>query len=279
MIRAHDLDLALLRASVGTAAESDRELEAFSWTMPEGPLRPLTKPTPSDGSIRSLFTPALLGTPIHLTASVNWPLDLFMTPPAVTAYSDMHAYLFALRDTHMRVQKCWSALSGAQRRRRQYTGIDEGGAGSERDERTHLARLAWGTVRAMLFFLDQLISHFMTDIISMQTKRLVEQLRAAAPSTRPPSRSASPQGYLDFLTLRQMHARHLSFLRQGLLIADKDSAVVIRDILDTCKTFSGLVEKWGGDVLPELLMADDNAMAERKAAVEDISEVGTVWRR
>lgn len=174
--------------------------------MPEGPIRPLAKPTPDDGSVRSMFTTALLGTPISLTAGVSWPLDLFMTPPAVAAYSDMHAYLFALRDTHMQVLRCWSALSGAQRRRRQYTGIDEGGAGVEREQRTNLARLAWGTVRAMLFFLDQLISHFMTDIIGVQHKRLLERLSNTTQrqSGRPPSaRSSSPHAtYLDFLTLR-----------------------------------------------------------------------------
>lgn len=308
VIRAHDLDLAMLRASLGTAAEADRALEHLSWSMPAGPLRPLSRPAEDDGTIRGLFSPALLGTPISLTAEVKWPLDLFMTPPAVQAYGDMHAYLYAIRDTHLRVLECWSALSGAQRRRRQYTGVDEGGAGEERDERVKLARQAWGTVRAMLFFLDQVLGHFMTDIVGVQHKRLLEQIRPHVPSSQPQharrfstARAGTPtpgtprqprprpstpglgtpglapgaaeKGYLDFLTLRQMHARHLAFLREGLFIAERESAQLIRDILDTCKRFAGLVERWGGDVLPELLLDDSNdQVSERARAVSEISD-------
>lgn len=308
VIRAHDLDLAMLRASLGTAAEADRALEHLSWSMPAGPLRPLSRPAEDDGTIRGLFSPALLGTPISLSAEVKWPLDLFMTPPAVQAYGDMHAYLYAIRDAHMRVLECWSALSGAQRRRRQYTGIDEGGAGAERDERVRLARQAWGTVRAMLFFLDQLLGHFMTDIVGVQHKRLLEQIRPHVPAPAPvhararglsnvrastptpgtprnprprpstpglgtPGLAPDAPAYLDFLTLRQMHARHLAFLREGLFIAERDSAQLIRDILDTCKRFAGLVERWGGDVLPELLLDDSNdRVSERARAVAEISD-------
>jgi len=77
---------------------------------------------------------------------------------------------------------------------------------------------------------------------------------------------------------RQMHARHLSFVREGLLIADLDLAIIIRDILDTCKRFTGLVDRWGGDVLPELL--DDqvgNLVKERAAAVHEISAVSRLF--
>lgn len=73
--------------------------------------------------------------------------------------------------------------------------------------------------------------------------------------------------------IRQMHARHLAFLREGLLIADRDTAVLVKDILDTCKRFAGLVDRWGGDVLPELLSDDDSAVEERTRVVDEISEV------
>lgn len=74
-----------------------------------------------------------------------------------------------------------------------------------------------------------------------------------------------------------MHSRHLTFLREGLLIAERESAVLIRDILDTCKRFAGLVERWGGDVLPEMLIEEEDEAgaltAERTKAVEEIHEV------
>ncbi len=74
-----------------------------------------------------------------------------------------------------------------------------------------------------------------------------------------------------------MHSRHLSFLREGLLLADRGISVIIREILDTCKRFTGLVERWGGDLLPELLpeKPSGDLVRERKAAVREIAEVST----
>jgi gamma-tubulin complex component 4 len=80
------------------------------------------------------------------------------------------------------------------------------------------------------------------------------------------------------LTDRQMHTRHLAFLREGLLIADTSTAVLIRDILDTCRRFTSTVERWGGDVLPELLMEGASGeqigelIEEREKAVLETSE-------
>jgi hypothetical protein len=197
VIRPHDLDLALLRASVGTDVERDKGLEALHWAMPLGPLKPSSLVSPQKSEdVRGLFSPALLGAPIHLTATVSWPLNLFMTPPALTAYGEMHAYLLALRDAHSRVLDVWTALSHAQRRRRVYTGTHEGGADAEEQaRRSALARSSWGLVRGMLFILDQLLGHFMADIVGTQHRRLLDSLGDGGA----PGRGA---GYLDFLTLR-----------------------------------------------------------------------------
>jgi gamma-tubulin complex component 4 len=75
-----------------------------------------------------------------------------------------------------------------------------------------------------------------------------------------------------------MHTRHLSFLREGLLIADTSTAVLTRDILDVCRRFAATIDRWGGDVLPELLMEGASGeevgemMEEREKAVSDVSE-------
>ena len=76
-----------------------------------------------------------------------------------------------------------------------------------------------------------------------------------------------------------MHARHLSFLREGLLLSDRGLTVILRDILETCKRFTGLVERWGGDVLPDLLVEGGSGeqigdmVKERAAAVREVIEV------
>ena len=79
--------------------------------------------------------------------------------------------------------------------------------------------------------------------------------------------------------IRSMHTRYLSFLQRGLLLSDRSIAVVIRDIMDLCVRFTGLVERWGGDVLPELLLEGASGegvgqlLAERSREVSDINEV------
>jgi hypothetical protein len=79
-----------------------------------------------------------------------------------------------------------------------------------------------------------------------------------------------------------MHARHLSFLREGLLISDGQTAGLVRDILDVCKRLTGSVVRWGGDVLPELLVEGaageevGEMVAHRAKLVEEINEVSTL---
>ena len=73
-------------------------------------------------------------------------------------------------------------------------------------------------------------------------------------------------------TFRQIHSRHLALIRESLLLSDQATAAVIRDIMVICRRFTGLVERWGGDVLPELLGEDE--IGEREMAVNEIAEVG-----
>ncbi|WVQ96101.1 hypothetical protein IAU59_003203 [Kwoniella sp. CBS 9459] len=385
VIREQDLDLALLRASVGTSAELDRTLDGLRFRLERGPLRALLPATVNsntrsvgkvegrdghsgDNEFRRLFSSSLLGTPLELTMAITWPLDLFLSPAALSSYADIHSYLLAFRDTQIRVQDCWTTLTASQRQRRKWTGTNEGGlVGRERDDRKQLARNAWGTVRIMGWWLDQMIGHFMDDIIDVQHRRLLEQLelvdvdsglsrsgkdhlgggsvrgslrgsvrergnrtgtstpipsgvREGKPGTHglsvvdgrphsplsethtwgegggtlrsnkaPPTPTKMTANYLDFLTLRQIHSRHLSFVREGLLIADISLATIIRDILDICKRFTGLVlDRWGGDVLPHLLDEGSGSgdhgggeegkveigalVEEREAALSDINE-------
>ncbi|ORX37895.1 Spc98 family-domain-containing protein [Kockovaella imperatae] len=336
VIREQDLRHALLKASVGTSAENDKALDNVRFRLERGPIRPLlTHLSPvkmrkvdanrkdpdsqklydDEDSTNDLFSSFLLGSPLTLEASISWPLDLFMTPKARETYTDIHSYLFALRDAHLRISDCWKSLSAAQRRRRKWTSTTEGGTRSEVRARLELARAAWGTVRIMLFFLDQLIGHFMTDIIEVQHQHLLDELESMTNGHQSMSRAVSTRGsmrasrsvrsisgsiagstidhdtvwnkktltqgntteHLDFITLRAMHSRHLFFLRQGLLLADRSIAVVTRDILEICIRFTGLVERWEGDVVPELLLEGSDGeqvgqlVAERSEAIAEVN--------
>jgi len=184
IIRDTDLHHAWLRASVGTSAEHDKTLDSFRLKLDEGPLRTIpagrsSRPRPSTGtttpnsssSSSALFSSIALGAPISLHPTISWPLDLFLTPPARESYVEIHSFLFALRVTHQRCLGCWKNLTC----RRQPQDRSRRSAGAK-----ELQRTVWSTLKLMLFFLEELLSHYMLDIIEVQHRALLEQLDPAS---------------------------------------------------------------------------------------------------
>jgi gamma-tubulin complex component 4 len=287
MIREQDLQLALLRASLGTSAQHDPSLGNLRCTLPSGPLHPLlpsftqTGLSRSRASVQSLaleeqatFDDLLLGTPMRMTYAVQWPLDLFLQPADLRAYGALFAYVAALRRTHVRVHACWAALSNAQRARRRWTGLGEGGTAEDARTRHALLRCGWGVVRQMGFFLDALLEYVMVDVVDAEFRRLKARLarpqpaesaasrRASVSSALPPRAEPKP-AYLDFTTLRAIHATYLDRLLIGSLLANPTLTALIRPILETCEQLVAQVERWGGDVLPALLFEGSAQDAER----------------
>lgn len=326
MIREQDLNLALLRASLGTTAQHDPSLAHLRFSLPSGPLRPLlpslataayaqpispSRSTTSPGSPDlHLFTSNLLGTPLTLTYSVTWPLDLLLHPADLSAYAALFAYLSALRKTHTRVHGCWSSLSNAQRARRRWTGLGEGGTVEDLEVRHRLLRCGWGIVRDMQWFLDTLLGYIMMDVVDVEFGKFKELLNqrkpagvdsAVAKSPRPIPQSADhssvPQhepklstqsnptytsNPLDFTTLRAIHTTYLDRLLTGCLLTNSALTSTLRPILDVCERFVAQIERWGGDVLPALLFegslkgGDEKVGAmvkERWGVVAEINEV------
>ncbi|KAH9897847.1 gamma-tubulin ring complex protein [Cubamyces lactineus] len=320
MIREQDLHLALLRASLGTTAQQDPSLAHLHFRMPSGPIRPLLPSlagAPAKDLSTSLSQPAeptsfddlLLGTPLMLTYSVTWPLDLFLHASDLQTYAMLFSYLSALRKTHTRIHACWTALSNAQRARRRWTGLGEGGTAEDLKARQELLRCGWGVVREMNWFLDTLLGYVMTDVVDVEFRKMkglllgrpaggiarqmtgsgsAQESVGAVPlaasksgSTIHPSQSTSVPP-LDFTTLRGIHTTYLERLLTGSLLSNPALTNIIRMILEVCERFAAQVERWGGDVLPALLFEGSLAaagaqkvgdmVAERYAIVGEIDE-------
>ncbi|KAI1793171.1 gamma-tubulin ring complex protein [Ganoderma leucocontextum] len=313
MIREQDLHLALLRASLGTTAQQDPSLAHLHFRLPTGPIRPLL-PSLAGGakdlstSLSSPTEPAsfddlLLGTPLILTYSVSWPLDLFLHASDLQLYAALFSYLSALRKTHTRIHTCWTALSNAQRARRRWTGLGEGGTAEDLDVRKELLRCGWGVVREMNWFLDTLLGYIMTDVVDVEFRRLKSllsgrptdgigrQMAGSAssgavagagdsvgavtlgaskygstihPSLSTGSNLSSGAPPLDFTTLRSIHSTYLERLLTGSLLANAALTNIIRMILEVCERFAAQVERWGGDVLPALLFEGSIAAGGNK---------------
>lgn len=317
MIKEQDLRLALLRASLGTTAQHDPSLSHLGFQLPSGPLRPLLPSLGVGPSMRDIsasltnppehtsFDDLLLGTPLILNYSVTWPLDLFLHASDLQIYAALFAYLSALRNTHTRIHTCWTALSNAQRARRRWTGLGEGGTAEDLEVRKELLRYGWGIVREMSWFLDTLLGYVMTDVIDVEFRRLKAQLAersnathrqtqshgdlasvaSASATTFPASHStssATATSHLDFTTLRMMHATYLERLITGCLLSNPTLTSIIRSILEVCERFVAQVERWGGDILPALLFEGSlggggdrvgELVEERRKIVAEVNDV------
>lgn len=204
VIRDTDLHLAWLRSSLGTSAEHDKSLDNFRLRLDHGSLRPLpSRSTQSKTTgIKSLFSSFVLGAAITLHPNVTWPLDLFISPQARETYSEIHAYLFSLRYVHQRLLSSWRGLTGTRSSK------------SRTKEERSLEGDVWATMKLSLFWLDELLSHFMTDIIDIQHRALLSQLEGPEyePTVR---RSGSIATSLRGSRLQKSQSReHLS--AQGL---------------------------------------------------------------
>ncbi|KAF8140564.1 Spc98 family-domain-containing protein [Boletus edulis] len=264
MIKEQDLNLALLRASLGTTAQHDPSLLHLKFQMPSGPIRPLL-PSLSDkvlssstatnpGEITS-FDDLLLGTTLVLTYNVTWPLDLFLHPSDLQVYSALFNYLSSLRKTHTRIHTA----------RRRWTGLGDGGTTEDLEARKQLLRCGWGVVRDMGWFLDSLSGYIMVDVVDVEFRRFRELLNKPQRARSESVGKASPRGggidtgtnadrtYLDFTTLRNLHTTYLERLVTGCLLSHPTLTAIIRPIFEVCERFVAQVERWGGDVLPALL--------------------------
>jgi gamma-tubulin complex component 4 len=299
MIREQDLNLTILRASLGTTAQHDPYLSRLRFMLPGGPVRPLLPSLTSDGPpsatspttplTASVFDTLLVGTTMTLSYNLTWPLDLFLDKTDLSIYSSIFSFLSALRKTHTRVHTCWTSLSNAQRARRRWTGFGEGGTVEDLDVRAKMLRCGWGVVRNMSWFLDTLLGYVMTDVVDTEFRKLKESLgkhREGLQSTTTISKSSAQQAtssHLDFTTLRTIHTNYLGRLVDGCLLSNYSFTSIMRQILDVCERFVAVVERWGGDVLPALLFEGSimnegeqevGAMVkERWALVAEIDEV------
>ena len=295
-IREQDLHLALLRASMGTSAQHDPLLSRLWFSLPAGPLNPLL-PTLSQSITCAEFTAfddLLLGTPLVLNYTVSWPLDLFLHPQDLHVYGVLFGYLSALRKTHTRIHTCWTSLSNSQRARRRWTGLGEGGTNEDLESRKELLRCGWGLVRELNWFLDSLLAYTMVDVIDVEWRRLKMFLAGTDPEaqnigchrsrigTAEPAAGSGTSHHLDFTTLRTIHHDYLERIIVGTLLSNQPLTATIRSLLQLCDQFVAQVERWGGDVLPELLIEGSinnsehervgDMVRERLAAVARINQ-------
>ncbi|KAI4233922.1 MAG: hypothetical protein LQ352_008210 [Teloschistes flavicans] len=137
-----------------------------------------------------VFQDLLLPTSTLLTLRIQSPLDLFLTPADVATYSRIHAYLLALRRSHLHLSKLFtlSTMRRDPKPRRVGTPSDLHqtlrGRGAERARRT---RSVWATVRSSAFLLATIGAYFQVEVIQSSWDEFHEWLDPSIPRTSRPS--------------------------------------------------------------------------------------------
>jgi gamma-tubulin complex component 4 len=257
--------------------------------------------------VETAFNDIVLGTALNMLYEVEWPLDMFLQPTDLQIYGTLFAFLSSLRKTHTRVHTSWTTLSNAQRARRRWTGLGEGGTTEDLAARQALLRCGWGLVREMNWFLDNLLSYVMIDVIDSEFRRLTKLLNPSRESkvqnpegtggqTAEPSSPKTPVTSehaelgtepiatpdLDFTTLQNIHSTYLERLLTGCLLTNPMLPATLRPIFELCEQLVAQIERWGGDVLPALLSEGSmtggtdgvgKMVKERWFVVSEINEV------
>ena len=275
---------------MGTTAQHDPLLSRLRFSLPSGPARPLL-PALSHSTSDAEFTTfddLLLGTPLVLNYAVSWPLDLFLHPQDLQVYGALFGYLSALRKTHNQIHTSWTSLSNSQRARRRWTGLGEGGTVEDLESRRELLRCGWGLVRELNWFLDSLLAYTMVDVIDVEWRRLKLLLAGTDPEvqnsvghrmgagTAGSGTGSASSHHLDFTTLRTIHHDYLERIIVGTLLSNQPLTAIIRSLLQLCDQFVAQIERWGGDVLPELLIEGSINNAENERVGDMVRERRTV---
>jgi hypothetical protein len=117
----------------------------------------------------------------------------------------------------------------------------------------------------------------MVDVIDVEWRRLKLLLAGKDPEvqnsgghrsrigTIGPAAGHNSSHHLDFTTLRTIHHDYLERIIVGTLLSNQPLTAIIRTLLQLCDQFVSQIGRWGGDVLPELLIEGsiNNAENER----------------
>ena len=161
-----DLDLAreLIRLSIRFIESAAPAKGPYSPTHHE--IRPQ--------SLRTSFDDLLLPASTALTTQIPSPLDLFLTPSDVSAYSDIHAYLLSIRRGHLHLSGLWklTRLRRSHLSPRPPTKMNQPDAFTEathgrtrENARALLMRRLWATIGSAVFFLAEIGEYFQGEAV------------------------------------------------------------------------------------------------------------------
>lgn len=219
------------------------------------------------------FNSLLLSVPTTLTMQVQSPLDLFLAPFDIDAYSTINAYLLSVRRAHLRLTDLWKIASLRRHHPAPPAPHLNGGTVVGRaiqkqlrnrsTARAQALRSVWATSSAALFLLGEVETYFHGQIVKETWDGLQEWLRGSSSTSRPstassieenedvwtaaaippqakPATKSSPPSH-DPQTLADAHRRYLRSLTTNLLLNEPTFTASLYQLLQQIDHLVALV--------------------------------------
>lgn len=211
------------------------------------------------------FNDFLLPTPTSLSLRVLSPLDLFLSPSIVEAYSHIHSYLLAIRRGHLHLSKLF-LLSNLRRdhpspRARSQTNKSKILVlmRERANRRSKAMRSIWASIGSATFLLTEIGEYFQGHVITSSSQKFhawLDNFTPKGPTSSPgkPPRSAeSDEGRRkpsennsaphDPESLSQAHHQYLSFLIHSLFLHHAPFTHSLRVLLLAISHLAALLQR------------------------------------
>ncbi|KAI9665543.1 MAG: hypothetical protein M1831_001686 [Alyxoria varia] len=241
------------------------------------------------------FNSFLLSTPTTLTLPLKPPLDLFLNPHEITAYSTISNYLLSIRRSHMHLTDLWResslrrgsstimcsssyATHSAQRSRQRAA------------QREKSMRSTWTTAFSAVFLLTELGEYLTREVVTPSWESFNSWVyggrvgegggggssrssngggsavaqTGAGTNTHTANRTTKAAKITDPTLLTKTHTLYLSTLLQTLHLHNTQYTSALRTLLQRIDTFCALVTRLQG-VWRNLDLADEGVMDEGNA--------------
>lgn len=253
-----------------------RELFRLSLKSGESALPKITAPQAGRKTFRlspTNFNDFLLPTPTSLSLRVLSPLDLFLSPLSIEAYSHIHAYLLAIRRGHLHLSQLF-LLSNLRRDhpspRALYQADKSKTLGRMRERasrRSKAMRPIWASIGSATFLLTELGEYLQGHVIKSSWKEFhawLDTSTSIGPISSPgkaprPAESGeqrwNPSGNIpaphDPETLSQAHHQYISSLLQSLFLNHAPFTQSLRVFLLAISHLAALLQRLS--ILQEML--------------------------
>lgn len=251
------------------------------------------------------FDDMLLPSSTLLSLRISSPLDLFLGPSDVTLYSNIHAYLLAIRRAHLHLSRLFQLSTLRRVHPAPKAGVHRHTNHHHKEDsaqRTKSLRPVWATVSSAAFLFSELADYFQGEVVQSSWSTFhtwllpplspIEQhnpaekvpaaqsLSASSRGSQNPSQPASSRqtnkaidrasSLHDPETLAKAHQAYLESIRQSILLNDLEFTSLLRRQMTAVDHLCALLQRLDTVVSNSQASGEEGFIAEEGRIMTDL---------